>query len=89
MSFNDSTRSTTNGYERWEGMKVTVMIEPEEGTEGEFGNTIVATKTGVVQLNSLVDVYLSATRGAGWDVDNLGAIEKTPCGEKLEYWGEY
>ena len=69
-------------------MKVTVMIEPEEETEGEFGSTIVATKTGVFHLNSLVDVYLSATRGAGWDVESIGAITKTSCGKNVEFWGE-
>jgi len=70
-------------------MKVTVTIEPEMETEGEFGSTISAIKTGVISLNQLVDVYLDAARGAGWSVDQIGAIKKVPYGEDFEFWGEY
>ena len=54
-------------------MKVSVMIEPEEKNEGEYGATVAVIKENVVSLNQLVEVYLMAAKGAGWYVDDIVA----------------
>jgi hypothetical protein len=63
-------------------MKVTVVIEPEEANEGDFGCTVTVSKENVVLLDQLMDVYLNAANGAGWYVENVGAYTG-----KAEFWG--
>jgi len=64
--------------------KVTILIEPEEEHEGEYGHTTMVTKENVVTINKLLDVYLYATRGGSWEVERIGAV--TEHGQ--EFWGE-
>ena len=63
---------------------VTITITPEADHEGDFGWNTVITRENVVTLDQLVDTYLYAAKGAGWDVDRVGAVlDKGP-----EFWGE-
>jgi hypothetical protein len=63
-------------------MKVTVVMEPEEANEGDFGCTVMVSKSDVLLLDQLMDVYLTASKGAGWHVENVGAYNG-----KAEFWG--
>lgn len=65
-------------------MFVTIAIVPEEKNEGDYGQTVNVSKRGVVTLNQLVKVYLAAAKGAGWEVESIGAV--SPKGK--EFWGE-
>ena len=64
--------------------KVTVLIEPEDQYEGDYGHTTMASRTGVVSLDQLVDIYRYAANGAGWEVDGVGVVTKSG----FEFWGE-
>ena len=54
--------------------KVTIMIEPEEDHESEFGYTSYYTQENVVYLDQLNALYTNAARGAGWIVEELGEV---------------
>jgi len=54
--------------------KVTIMIEPEEDHEGEFGYTSMYTQENVVFLDQLTSLYTQAARGAGWHLEELGEV---------------
>ena len=54
--------------------KVTIMIEPEEDHEGEFGYTLRNVQENVVCLDQLNALYTNAARGAGWIVEELGEV---------------
>jgi len=54
--------------------KVTIMIEPEEDHEGEFGYTSMYTQENVVYLDQLNFLYTQAARGAGWNLEKLGEV---------------
>ena len=55
-------------------MKVTVIIEPEEVNEGDWGAEVVVTKENVVSLYQLMTVYTQATKGADFFVDDVYAV---------------
>ena len=54
--------------------KVSILIEPDEDHEGEFGYTSYYTQENVVFLEQLNALYANAARGAGWIVEELGEV---------------
>ena len=54
--------------------KVTIIIEPEEENEGEFGYTTMLTQENVVFLYQLNMLFTNAARGRGWIVEELGEV---------------
>lgn len=54
--------------------KVTIIIEPEEENEGEFGYTTMLTQDGVVFLDQINTLFTNAARAGGWIVEELGEV---------------
>ena len=54
--------------------KVTIIIEPEEENEGEFGYTTMLTQDGVVFLDQINTLFTNAARAGGWVVEELGEV---------------
>ena len=54
--------------------KVTIIIEPEEKNEGEFGYKTKLTQEGVVFLDQLNMLFTNAARAGGWNVEELGEV---------------